>query len=141
MNEEQRALLRVGEELVVCLKEETFACLRNLETITNEEVEQFLLQRQKRSEELEHFTSNLRMMEESREESDQQENILLENFERFFRSTLKEILEADALIRALAERQKTEIQDELGSVTQGMKAMHGYGAQNDRIASPRNRLA
>ena len=140
MGEKLPALLKAGEEIVAALRNETFACLRNLENFSQEEVIQFLRLRQQRAEELETFTSTLRIMDTSHCRGDKHDAFLIANFWNSCRDALKEILETDALIRALAERRQMPIRGELDAITRGQTAMQGYRGKDQRMSSSRNRI-
>jgi hypothetical protein len=135
MDEDLRTLLRGGEEIIASLEEVTFACLRNLDTLSQEDVNCFLVQRQQGAEELALFETNLREMEVVLEQGGGECHLLLENFRRSFRDALTGITEADALIRALAESRKMTIRTELDSVVQGHTAMQGYGGRRGKRAA------
>jgi len=122
MSEDLLTLLKTGEDSIAGLEQETFICLRNLETFSEEEVEHFLRRRQQCAEEFETVVSKLRMMEKG----DRQDALLLDNFQHSCRDALEGIIKADALIRALAEMRRMAIRSELDTILQGHTAMQGY---------------
>ena len=127
MDENLVSLIKQGEEILASLSDATFSCLRNLESLSQEDVGNFLEQRQRNMEQLALFEGKLIALRSAHALTDEKSSPLLENFRRYFHSTLTGIIEADALIRALADSKMTTIRTQLGTVTQGHRAMQGYG--------------
>ncbi len=135
MDENLRLLLNTGEAIIASLGDLTFTCLRNLEALSREDVDRFLRQRQKGVAELATFDAEFRAMEKAMDQDDGDCFLLLTDFSRRFRETLGKIVEADALIRALATSRQVAIRSKLGAVVQGHRAMQGYGGGGRRRAA------
>ncbi len=135
MIDDLHALLKGGERVVADLAEVTFTCLRNLESISPDEVLGFLGERQKGVDALAKLDENLRQLTAGNAPLEGEDHLLLEKFRHRYRDTLVEIVEADALIRALAEGRRSALRTEMNSVVQGHTAMKGYGGGGRKKAA------
>ena len=134
-------LLEQGENLVGLLEQETAVCLKTLETISADDLTQFLEKRQKLAHDLMEFDNKLRIC---------QSNLLLtvslpdqaalQDFKHRVVSVLQGIIRMEGLLRALAEQKMILISEEIISLSRGLKALRGYHG-NSNISSFRDFIA
>lgn len=132
---QQQNVLDAGEELFLSLERETLACLKNLETMSADEIGQFLEKRQLLLNEIQNFDTAFRQQLDLGVLHGEKE--LLDRFRQRQAALLSRVLEADGLMIALAAMGIASFKAKLADISKGRGALQGY---NEEGATSRSSL-
>jgi len=128
---ELQMFLNAGDGLFASLERETLACLKNLESISADEIEQFLEKRRLILDEIQNFdTAFRRQLDQSSGEKE-----LLDQFRQRQAALLSRVIEADGLLIALAEMGITSFKAKLAGISKGRGALQGYNEEGAKSRS------
>ena len=127
-----QTLFKQGEELFGLLELETATCLKTLETITADDLTQFLVRRQYLVHKSLEFDAKLiTYLSDSSHFVSLSDMSAINDFKHHFSMILQRIMRMEGLLRALAEQKMILISDEIDSLSRGLKALHGYQSGKD----------
>jgi len=128
---ELRMFISSGEDLFASLEQETLACLKNLESMSPQEIESFCGKRQGILDEIEKFNESFnKHIERFRGCGDDDS---LKKFRQRQGALLSRVIEADGLLAAFAEHGLNSLKSKQAVISLGRHALHGYGEEAKKL--------
>jgi hypothetical protein len=132
-------MLNAWDNLFSALERETLACLKNLESMSAQEIERFVEKRQEILAAIQKFDTSCNPHPGHSGWSD--DGVSLKTFRQRQTALLSRVIKADGLLLALAEMGLASFRAQLADISQGRGALHGYREESGIPRSPLKRIA
>ena len=137
-----RELLEAAGERYRLLLEESTALLRNFDGAAPEDFERVVARRAEIMVVIQHVDAQIgERLAESGSYPDGNDAAALEAFRSFREETTRKIIEIDSLVMALARERLDRLQQEMGALSRGKTALHGYETSGRERSNQHNSMA
>lgn len=139
MSAVDQQMLNAWDDLFCTLERETLACLKNLESMSAQEIERFVEKRQETLAGIQKFYSMCNPHPDNSGWSN--DEVSLKKFRQRQTDLLRRVVKADGLLLALAEMGLASYRAQLADIAQGRGALHSYHEESGITRSPLKRIA